>query len=94
MTKGDIVRMVAEKAKVKKKTAEVAINAFTEVVTEALKRGEKVEIRGFGTFLVKERASRVARDLKTGKKITVPPKIVPAFKPGRDLRKAVEKVLK
>jgi len=70
MTKGDIVRMVAEKAKVKKKTAEVAINAFTEVVTEALKKGEKVEIRGFGTFLVKERASRVARDLKTGKKIT------------------------
>jgi DNA-binding protein HU-beta len=58
---------------------------------EALKKGDKVEIRGFGTFLMKERAPRVARNPKTGEKVTVPAKLVPAFKPGKDLKEATKK---
>lgn len=94
MTKSDLVAAMAEKAGIRKKDAEAALNAFIEVVTEALQKGDKVEIRGFGTFLMKERAARVARNPKTGEKVEVPPKLVPAFKPGKDLKEATEKELK
>lgn len=94
MTKTDLVRAVAEKSGLRVKDSEAAINAFIEVVTEALKNGDSVEIRGFGTFFMKERAARVARNPKTGEKIEVPPKLVPAFKPGKDLKNATEKELK
>jgi len=94
MTKSELVSAVAEKAGIRKKDAEASINAFIEVVTEALKKGDKVEIRGFGTFLMKERAPRVARNPKTGEKVNVPAKLVPAFKPGKDLKDATEKELK
>ena len=60
---------------------------------EALAKGEKVEIRGFGTLLMKERAARVARNPQTGKKVKIPAKLSPAFKPGKEL-KAIEKVIK
>ena len=94
MTKSELVAAIAEKAGIRKKDAEAALNAFIAVVTEALKKGEKVEIRGFGTFLMKERAPRVARNPKTGEKVEVPAKLVPAFKPGKDLKEATEKELK
>jgi len=94
MTKSELVSAVAEKAGIRKKDAEASLNAFIEVVTEALKKGDKVEIRGFGTFLMKERAPRVARNPKTGEKVNVPAKLVPAFKPGKDLKDATEKELK
>ncbi|WP_456341983.1 HU family DNA-binding protein [Thermovibrio sp.] len=94
MTKSELVAAIAEKANIRKKDAEAALNAFIEVVTEALKKGDKVEIRGFGTFLMKERAPRVARNPKTGEKVEVPAKLVPAFKPGKDLKEATEKELK
>ncbi len=94
MTKSELVSAIAEKAGLRKKDAEAALNAFIEVVTEALKKGEKVEIRGFGTFLMKERAPRVARNPKTGEKVEVPAKLVPAFKPGKDLKEATEKEIK
>jgi len=94
MTKSELISAIAEKASLRKKDAEAALNAFLEVVTEALKNGDKVEIRGFGTFLMKERAARVARNPKTGKEVKVPPKLVPDFKPGKDLKEATEKVLK
>jgi len=93
MTKSDIVKAVAEKTGMKKKIAEAAINAFLQVVTEALKNEERVEIRGFGTFLMKERSPRTARNPKTGKKVKVPAKLVPAFRPGKDLKNATEKVV-
>jgi DNA-binding protein HU-beta len=94
MTKSDLVAAIAEKAGIRKKDAEAALNAFIEVVTEALKNGDKVEIRGFGTFLMKERAPRTARNPRTGEKVEVPAKLSPAFKPGKDLKEATEKVLK
>jgi DNA-binding protein HU-beta len=94
MTKSELVAAIAEKAGIRKKDAEAALNAFIDVVTEALAKGDKIEIRGFGTFLMKERAPRVARNPKTGEKVEVPAKIVPAFKPGKDLREATEKEIK
>ncbi|GAB6076013.1 HU family DNA-binding protein [Desulfurobacterium crinifex] len=94
MTKSDLVAAIAEKAGIRKKDAEAALNAFIDVVTEALAKEEKVEIRGFGTFLMKERAPRVARNPRTGEKVEVPAKLSPAFKPGKDLKDATEKVVK
>ena len=94
MTKSDLVTAIAEKAGIRKKDAEAALNAFIDVVTEALAKEEKVEIRGFGTFLMKERAPRVARNPRTGEKVEVPAKLSPAFKPGKDLKDATEKVIK
>jgi len=92
MTKSDLVAAIAEKAGIRKKDAEAALNAFIDVVTEALAKEEKVEIRG--TFLMKERAPRVARNPRTGEKVEVPAKLSPAFKPGKDLKDATEKVVK
>ena len=93
MTKGELVSAIAEKGKIRKKDAEAFLKAFVEVITEELKKGERVEIRGFGTFLMKERAPRVARNPKTGKKVKVPAKLTPVFKPGKELKEATEKVL-
>ena len=93
MTKETLVGLIAEKAKLRKKDSRAFLKAFEEVVTEALQKGERVEIRGFGTFLMKERAPRVARNPKTGKAVKIPAKLVPVFKPGKDLKEATEKVL-
>ena len=94
MTKSKLVSAIAEKAGIRKKDAEATLNAFLDVVTETLKGGGKVEIRGFGTFLMKRRAARVARNPRTGKKLKVPEKLVPAFKAGKELKEATEKVIK
>ncbi len=94
MTKSGLVSKIAKEAGIKKKDAEAALNAFIKVVTEALRSGDKVEIRGFGTFLMKERAPRVARNPRTGDRVEVPAKLSPVFKPGKDLKEATEKVLK
>jgi len=94
MTKAELVSAVAEKAGIRKKDAEAALNAFVESVTEALKNGDKVEIRGFGTFFMKERSPRVGRNPQTGKKIKIPAKLSPAFKLGKELKEATEKILK
>ncbi len=94
MNKRELAALMAEKGNLRKKDAELALNAIVETITEALKKGDKVEIRGFGTFLMKERSSRVARNPKTGEVIKIPAKLVPAFKPGKELKEATEKVLK
>jgi len=92
MTKSELISAITETAGIRKKDAEAFLNAFTEVVTETLKKKEKIEIRNFGTFFMKERAKRIARNPRTGKKVRVPAKISPAFKPGKEL-KAIEKVI-
>jgi DNA-binding protein HU-beta len=94
MTKSGLITAIAGKAGIRKKDAEAALNAFVDVVAETLAKEEKVEIRGFGTFLMKERAPRVARNPRTGDEVKVPAKLSPAFKPGKDLKDATEKVVK
>ena len=90
MKKEDLVGKIAEEAGITKKAAESAINAFMDGVTSALSRGDKVTLVGFGTFSRRRRASRKARNPRTGTPINVPAKNVPKFQPGAKMREAVK----
>jgi DNA-binding protein HU-beta len=86
VNKTDLVNKVAEKAGLKKKDAELAVNSVFEVIEEALANGEKVQVIGFGTFETRTRAARTGRNPQTGETITIPASTVPAFKPGNKLK--------
>ncbi len=88
MVKADLVAKVAEIGITKKQAGE-AVDAFIEAVKGSLAKGEKVSLIGFGTFSVKERAAREGRNPRTGKKIKIPKKTVPSFKPGKELKDSV-----
>lgn len=83
MNKAGLAAVIAEKTDITKKQAEILLNAFTESVLEALKNGEKVQLMGFGSFEVKERAARIGRKPSTGEAIEIPAKRIPTFKPGK-----------
>jgi len=86
MNKAALITRIAEKTDLTKKQAEAMLNAFTDTVLEALKDGEKVQLMGFGTFEVKERAARVGRKPSTGEAIEIPAKKLPSFKPGKGFK--------
>ena len=86
MNKSNLVAKIAEKSELNKKQAEAALNAFVESVTEALKAGEKVQLMGFGTFEIKERAARVGRNPATNENIEIPAKKIPTFKAGKGFK--------
>lgn len=88
MVKADLVAKVAETGITKKQAGEV-VDAVISAIKDALAKGEKVSLVGFGTFSVKERAAREGRNPRTGKKIKIPKKKVPVFKPGKELKEAV-----
>lgn len=90
MTKAELVEKVSEKINLTRKETEVIVNSFFEYVTRALSQGEKVELRGFGSFRVKKRKSRCGRNPKSGDKVMVPEKNVPFFKAGKELRNIVD----
>ena len=83
MNKATLIAKLAEKSNLNKKQAEAVLNAFTDTVIEALKEGDKVQMMGFGTFEVKERAARVGRKPSTGETIEIPAKKIPVFKVGK-----------
>lgn len=91
MNKAELVGSVAEKAELTKKEAERVVNAVLSSLESALSRGEKVQLVGFGTFEVRERAARTGRNPKTGEEINIPATRIPAFKAGKALRDAVAK---
>ncbi|HBT20680.1 MAG TPA: integration host factor subunit alpha [Peptococcaceae bacterium] len=91
MNKSDLISAVAEKADLTKKDAEKAVNAIFKSIEEALARNDKVQLVGFGTFEIKERAARVGRNPRTGEEIKIPATRVPSFKAGKALREAVSK---
>ncbi len=91
MTKTELISAVSEKTEMTKKDSEKFISAFVEVVTETLEKGEKVQLVGFGTFEVRERAERTGVNPQTHKKITIAATKVPAFKAGASLKEAVAK---
>ncbi|SMB96227.1 bacterial nucleoid protein Hbs [Thermanaeromonas toyohensis ToBE] len=91
MTKAELVKAVAEKAGMSQKDAGRALDAVLEAVREAVARGEDVRLPGFGAFVVRERAARKGRDLRTGKEITIPPAKVVTFRVGKLLKAAVVK---
>lgn len=90
MNKTDLISAVAGKAGISKKDAEKVINAFFGTVEDALKAGDKVQLIGFGTFEVRTRQARKGRNPQTGAEINIPAAKVPAFKPGKALKDAVD----
>lgn len=89
MTKRELIEIVAKKANLTNKAARDSVQAVINSVRDALKRGEKVVITGFGTFSVRKRVERVGRNPKTGEKITIAARKAPGFTPGKTLKKAV-----
>jgi DNA-binding protein HU-beta len=91
MNKTELTAALAAKTGMAKKDAEKALNAVVEVVTESLTKGEKVQIVGFGTFEVKERPARTARNPRTGEEIKIEASKAPVFKAGKALKDSVNK---
>ena len=89
MNKTDLVAAMAEQAGVSKKDAEKVLKAFTDVVTDELKKGEKVQLVGFGTFEVSQRAAREGRNPATLQRIQIPASKAPKFKPGKAFKDAL-----
>ena len=89
MNKTELVAAMAEKAGLSKKDAEAALKAFTETVTDELKKGEKIALVGFGTFEVSERAAREGRNPQTGATMTIAASKAPKFKAGKALKDAI-----
>ena len=89
MTKAELVDAVSKKSELSKKDAEVIVQAVLDSIIDSLQGGEKVELRGFGSFRLRERASRQGRNPKTGEKVYVPAKKVPYFKPGKELKELI-----
>jgi len=90
LNKAELVSAVAEKADMSKKDAEKAVKAVFEVIEESLAQSEKVQLVGFGTFEVKERAERTGRNPQTKETILIPAAKVPGFKAGKALKDAVQ----
>ena len=86
MTKADLVEEVAKVTELTRKDSEVIVDTMFESVIKALKAGDKLEVRGFGSFRVRQRNARVGRNPKTGEKVEVPAKRVPYFKPSKELK--------
>lgn len=86
MNKATLIAKIAEKSELNKKQAEAALAAFTDTVVEALKEGDKVQLMGFGTFEIKERAARTGRKPSTGETIEIPAKKLPVFKAGKGFK--------
>ncbi len=89
MNKTELAAAIAEKVEIPKKDAEAVLNAMMEAVGEALKKGDKIQLIGFGPFEVKERAARVGRNPKTLEEIKIPASKYPVFKAGKALKDQV-----
>ena len=91
MNKSDLIAAVAAKTGDTKKNAEASINALIDVIAESLKDGEKIQVVGFGSFEVRERAERKGRNPQTGKEMKIAAKKAPVFKAGKALKDLVNK---
>ena len=86
MNKSELITSIAEKSSLTKKDAEAALKAFVESIEEALEKGEKVQLVGFGTFETRERAERKGRNPRSKEEITIPASTVPVFKAGKEFK--------
>ncbi|RMH16436.1 MAG: integration host factor subunit beta [Acidobacteria bacterium] len=86
MTKAELVEEVAHMTHLTKKHAEIIVNTVLDSIIESLRDGDKIELRGFGSFRIRHRGPRIGRNPKTGEKVPVPAKRIPYFKPGKELR--------
>ncbi len=90
MNKSDLVEMVVENARLPRKRAEAVVNLMFDEMTDALAHNRRIEIRGFGSFTCKHYRARAARNPRTGEAINIPPKRLPFFKVGKELRERVD----
>jgi integration host factor subunit beta len=89
MTKADLVDHVTQAAELSRKDSETVIDIVFDSIVKSLRAGDKIEIRGFGSFRSRQRKARVGRNPKTGERVEVPPKTVPYFKPSKELKDLV-----
>ncbi len=89
MNKSELIDAIAAKSNLTKSSAAKALEGFVEAVTESLKNGDQVTIVGFGTFTLRNREARTGRNPRTGETINIPASKLPAFKPGKGLKDAV-----
>ena len=89
MTKADLIEEVSRLAELTRKDSEVIVETIFDSVVRALRTGDKIEIRGFGSFRTRQRKPRVGRNPKTGDRVEVPPKKIPFFKPSKELKDLV-----
>lgn len=94
MTKADVVKKVSEDTGIEKVTVEKAVEAFMETVKESLTKGDNVYLRGFGSFIVKKRASKVARNISKNTTVIVPEHFIPSFKPADNFVEQVKENVK
>ena len=93
MTKAELVDEVARVVQLTKKQAETIVNIVFDSIVDSLRAGQKIELRGFGSFRLRSRKSRTGRNPKTGEKVEVPSKKIPYFKPGKELKELINKVM-
>jgi integration host factor subunit beta len=91
MTRAELVEDVAHQANLTRKQSEVIVEAVFTSILDSLRRGDKIELRGFGSFRIRQRRSRSGRNPKTGAGVVVPPRKVPYFKPGKELRELMNR---
>jgi integration host factor subunit beta len=91
LTKAELVEEVARVTQLTKKQAEEIVNTVFLTIVESLRTGRKIELRGFGSFRIRNRGARVGRNPKTGEKVEVPPKRIPYFKPGKELKEKLNR---
>lgn len=91
LTKADLVEEVARSTQLTKKQAEEIVNTVFRTIVESLQTGRKIELRGFGSFRIRNRGARTGRNPKTGEKVEVPPKRIPYFKPGKELKEQLNR---
>jgi len=93
MTKAELVDEVARVVQLTKKQAETIVNIVFDSIVDSLRSGQKIELRGFGSFRLRNRKSRTGRNPKTGEKVEVPSKKIPYFKPGKELKELINKAI-
>ena len=91
MTKAELIEQVSAASALTRKHTEVIVDAVFSSILESLRRGDKIELRGFGSFRVRRRGTRTGRNPKTGQGVVVPAKTVPYFKPGKELRELINR---
>ena len=95
MTRSDLIAALAARfPKLMDKDAEISVKEILDAIGQSLSRGDRVEIRGFGSFALNSRPARIGRNPKTGEKVQVPPKYVPHFKAGKDMRDRIDQSVK
>ena len=91
VTRSDLVAALADKfGQLTQRDTEFAVKTILDAMSDALSRGHRIEIRGFGSFSINRRPPRVGRNPRSGEQVTIPEKLVPHFKPGKALREAVD----